>query len=269
MDTAGSGGSLRTSVRELADRWGCGRTRVRTFVQRVQEAGPGTVDVSRAGVVFRAPGPAPAGRATPKLNAVNQIRPKSTADRATPRASGGRSEHAGFGGIQGGDRATLLHLTTTNKRELVHVKERERLVDRGERVSGQDLLFDDAEPREPEEAKADRVFAAWRSCSNLIRHRTLTDEWRSRIHARIRDGYSVGELVQAVRNLDRVIGSDEYFWSYDRWTIGQFMVPGNIDRFLSDLDAFRRQRTRSEQEAEDEVAREKFERRRNKRRWQS
>lgn len=84
----------------------------------------------------------------------------------------------------------------------------------------------------PKNLFAKKIFEHWNLKPNLVEHREF-EKFRPPIEARLKAGYTAGELCQAMDNLDFIIGSDQHFWNYSGWTLEQFLSQKNsLDRFM-------------------------------------
>ena len=82
------------------------------------------------------------------------------------------------------------------------------------------------------------IYEYWNS-KGIIKHRKMTAQMRSHINARLRE-YSLDELKKAIDNYATVLSDDKYYWTH-KWTLNEFMKPGNVARFVDDaapLDNF-------------------------------
>ena len=86
------------------------------------------------------------------------------------------------------------------------------------------------------------VFDHWNE-KGIIRHRKLTDDIKKTINARLKDGYSLDEILKAIDNYATVLDSDFHFFSH-KWVLKDFLKPRNLDRFLDEnkpLDIWRKE----------------------------
>jgi hypothetical protein len=81
------------------------------------------------------------------------------------------------------------------------------------------------------------VFESWNKQESLVTHRTLTQKFESKIKARLSDGYLLEDILEAVCNYSLVVESDEFYWTH-RWGVDDFMLPQNLDRFLTENNPF-------------------------------
>jgi len=80
------------------------------------------------------------------------------------------------------------------------------------------------------------VFQHWNS-KKIITHKTLTDKIAGHINARLEEGYSVEEIIEAIDNYQIILTDNIlYFWSY-KWGLGDFLVRG-LDKFKGESDPF-------------------------------
>jgi len=85
------------------------------------------------------------------------------------------------------------------------------------------------------------IFSHWKEKSETITHRKLTKPMRKGINARLDDGYSVEEIKEAIDNYNMVVGSGEYFFNYDNWSLDEFISRGEgkqVEKFLENPDAY-------------------------------
>jgi hypothetical protein len=80
------------------------------------------------------------------------------------------------------------------------------------------------------------VFDFWNK-QGIIQHRSLTQKFESKIKARLNDGYSLNEIMEAVCNYAFVIECDDFYWTH-KWSLDKFMIPENLDRFLTEANPF-------------------------------
>lgn len=77
------------------------------------------------------------------------------------------------------------------------------------------------------------VFSHWNQ-KKIITHKTLTDKMASHINARLKEGYSVPEIIQAIDNFDSVLKGDQFYWSY-KWSLIDFLLRG-FDKFKEESE---------------------------------
>lgn len=85
------------------------------------------------------------------------------------------------------------------------------------------------------------IFSHWKEKSETITHRKLTGKMKSAINARLNDGYTIDELKEAIDNYNMVVKSDDYFFSYDNWSLNEFLSRGEgeqVEKFLENPDAY-------------------------------
>ena len=70
----------------------------------------------------------------------------------------------------------------------------------------------------------EEIFNHWNS-KNIITHRKLTDKAKGKINAKLKEGYSIEEVKQAIDNYSLVLSGEEYFFSY-RWPLEEFLQKG-------------------------------------------
>lgn len=81
------------------------------------------------------------------------------------------------------------------------------------------------------------IFEFWNE-QKIVTHRKLNDQMKRHINARIKeDGYSEEELKKAISNYKQILDSDNYYWTH-KWTLQEFMKPGNVIRFMDEADPF-------------------------------
>ena len=68
------------------------------------------------------------------------------------------------------------------------------------------------------------IFNHWNS-KNIITHRKLTDKVKGKINAKLKEGYSIEEVKQAMDNYSMILLGEEYFFSY-RWPLEEFLQKG-------------------------------------------
>ena len=70
----------------------------------------------------------------------------------------------------------------------------------------------------------EEIFNHW-NYKNIITHRKLTDKVKGKINAKLKEGYSIEEVKQAMDNYCLILSGEEYFFSY-RWTLEEFLQKG-------------------------------------------
>lgn len=81
------------------------------------------------------------------------------------------------------------------------------------------------------------VFHHWNS-KKIITHKTLTDKISGHINARLEEGYSVEEIIEAIDNYETILKDNvKYFWSY-KWGLSDFLIRG-LDKFKTESDPFK------------------------------
>jgi len=86
------------------------------------------------------------------------------------------------------------------------------------------------------------VFDFWVDQQETISHRKLTTPMRKAIKARLKD-YAVEEIKQAIENYNMVVNSDDYFFSYDSWSLDDFLSRGEgkqLEKFLENPSGFKK-----------------------------
>lgn len=87
------------------------------------------------------------------------------------------------------------------------------------------------------------VFEHWVEQQATISHRKMTGKMDSAVNARLQDGFTVNEIKEAIDNFNEAITSDDYFWTYDNWTLDEFLSRGEgskMEKFLKNLEGFRK-----------------------------
>jgi hypothetical protein len=84
--------------------------------------------------------------------------------------------------------------------------------------------------------KIESIFDHWNSLG-IIKHKKLTEVFKSKINARLHDGHTIDEIKEAMSNYKTVLEGDEYFFTY-QWGIDAFMNPKNLERFMTDNKPF-------------------------------
>ncbi|GAA0472851.1 hypothetical protein [Alkalibacillus silvisoli] len=77
------------------------------------------------------------------------------------------------------------------------------------------------------------LFEHWNE-KQIIKHRKLTEPIKRHVNARLKD-YSLEELRKAIDNYSAILPSDNHYWTH-KWTLQEFMKPGNVERFLDEAD---------------------------------
>ena len=86
--------------------------------------------------------------------------------------------------------------------------------------------------------KADQIFRCWNKTQAGVKHRNLTPPMKKSVNARLKDGYSVKEINQAIQNLSKALNNNSYYWTH-RWTLQEFLSRGQgaqVDKFLDGID---------------------------------
>ena len=86
--------------------------------------------------------------------------------------------------------------------------------------------------------KANQVFQCWNKTQAGVKHRNLTPPMKKSVNARLKDGYSVQEINQAIQNLAKALNNNSYYWTH-RWTLQEFLSRGQgaqVDKFLDGID---------------------------------
>lgn len=98
--------------------------------------------------------------------------------------------------------------------------------------------------------KVKDIFNHWTSKENTITHRKNTTPMKKSIHARLEDGFTVGELKTAIDHYNLVVGSPKYYFSYDNWSLDEFMSRGEgkqIEKFLQHHNTYLKDEYRTSQ----------------------
>ena len=77
------------------------------------------------------------------------------------------------------------------------------------------------------------IYEHWNS-KGIIKHRKMNAQMKSHINARLKE-YSFEELKKAIDNYATVLNDDKYYWTH-RWTLNDFMKPGNVARFVDEAE---------------------------------
>ncbi len=85
----------------------------------------------------------------------------------------------------------------------------------------------------PNEEDLYTIFRHW-NAQRIITHRKLSDKQKGHIRARLAEGYTVDEILEAIDNYAAVLHGDEYYWTH-RWRLDEFLLHG-LDRFKSASD---------------------------------
>lgn len=80
------------------------------------------------------------------------------------------------------------------------------------------------------------IFKCWVDQENTITHQKIRKGYKKSIRARLRDGMSVDDIKQAIKNYSMVVGGDEYFFDYANWTLKDFVSGDEGER----IEAFLR-----------------------------
>lgn len=101
--------------------------------------------------------------------------------------------------------------------------------------------------------KIKEIFNHWVNKDNTISHRNLTKPFKKSIHARLQD-FTVDEIQSAIDNYNKVLSSDEYYFTYDNWAIDDFLSRGEgkqLEKFLHGIESFRKNGHDDEEEKDD------------------
>ena len=75
---------------------------------------------------------------------------------------------------------------------------------------------------------------------------------KSSINARLEDGYSVKELKQAIDNYNMVVKSEDYFFTYDNWSLNEFFTRAEgeqVEKFLENPEGFEKDNNNDDSES--------------------
>lgn len=91
--------------------------------------------------------------------------------------------------------------------------------------------IDDSEEKE----KLQEVFNHWVNQESTVTHRKFKDSYKSAIRARLKDGFDVDEIKEAITNYDLNNRAVNTYWSYSAWSLKQFLSRdsgGHVETFL-------------------------------------
>ena len=83
--------------------------------------------------------------------------------------------------------------------------------------------------------KPEDIFKKWNDCSLTGRwktHRRLTPDIRDAIKYNTGKGWTVEGMCDAIANFAKIVQGKEYKWTYDRWSLAQFLTRGRKDNDL-------------------------------------
>ncbi len=93
------------------------------------------------------------------------------------------------------------------------------------------------------------IFTHWNS-KKIIIHKSLKD-FQSHIKARLDNGYTVKNIIEAIDNYSAVLKSDDHFWTH-KWGLKDFLIrKGALDKFLTinnPLDNYRKDQAERDQQ---------------------
>lgn len=83
-----------------------------------------------------------------------------------------------------------------------------------------------------------QIFNYWNSLNGPVSHKNLSG-FKGTISARLDEGYSTGEIMDAMCNYAKILNDPNYTWSY-RYTLAAFLErkTNNLDRFATKNDPF-------------------------------
>lgn len=80
-------------------------------------------------------------------------------------------------------------------------------------------------------ASANEIFDFWNS-KKIITHKTIK-QFEKHITAKLKEGYVVADIKDAISNYAEIIFDDSYYWTH-KYGLKEFLTrTGNIDRFMS------------------------------------
>lgn len=77
------------------------------------------------------------------------------------------------------------------------------------------------------------IFEHW-NAQQIITHRKLSDRQKGQIQARLAEGYTMGEILEAITNYAEVVRGEEHYWTH-KWRLDEFLARG-LDKFKSESD---------------------------------
>lgn len=83
--------------------------------------------------------------------------------------------------------------------------------------------------------KLKEIFQHWVDQKSTVSHRKFKSSYKSAIQARLKDGFTVDEIKQAITNYDKNNRAANSYWSYDAWSLKQFLSRdsgGHVETFL-------------------------------------
>lgn len=74
-----------------------------------------------------------------------------------------------------------------------------------------------------------QILEHWNS-KKIVTHRVLTEKTKRSINGRLRDKYTLDEILRSIDNYDLILKGNEYFFNY-KWTLHNFLQRG-FEKFL-------------------------------------
>jgi len=106
---------------------------------------------------------------------------------------------------------------------------------------GEPVVVPDEEPD-----KYQLIFQHWIERGNLTKSPKLTDEMKRRINGKLKDGYTVEDILKAITNYSRVIASPDHYWTH-KWNLGLFLGrEGGFPTFTDEADPLNNYRNRED-----------------------
>lgn len=76
----------------------------------------------------------------------------------------------------------------------------------------------------------EEVFQVWVDQEQLVKHKKITEKMRTKYKSARKD-YTKEEIIEAIRNYNDILASDQHFFSY-RWNLDEFLARG-IGKFVN------------------------------------
>ncbi len=76
------------------------------------------------------------------------------------------------------------------------------------------------------------IFKQWNACSQNGRwktHRSLTPDIKAAVKYNLSKGWTLQDMIDAIPNFAKVVQGKDYKWTYDKWTLAQFLTRGKQD----------------------------------------
>jgi hypothetical protein len=83
----------------------------------------------------------------------------------------------------------------------------------------------------------ENIYSRWND-KKITVHRELTKVRHSTINARLENGYSREEIINAIDNYSNILLSDKHYYSH-KFNLEDFMNPKNLDKFLDQNKPFK------------------------------